>query len=207
MMTIIPDTATTVVRASHVPGPPQGQWTYEDYAKLPDLDGFHYEIIGGVLYIAPAPIPEHERIAMLIGARLVAAVEDTGLGQVFGSPDIDVGLTTVRPDAAVVLNEHADIVAEKRLIGPPDLVVEIASPSTAPMIAILMRGSGARMRGLALPSIGSPIRSIGALRYWCWKRIPTARSAPFTAMIASPHACCRVSQCRYTASFLVNCET
>jgi Uma2 family endonuclease len=130
-MTTIPDTASIVVRASHVPGPPQGQWTYEDYAKLPDLDGYHYEIIGGVLYMAPAPIPEHERIAMLIGARLVAAVEDTGLGQVFGSPDIDVGLTTVRPDAAVVLNEHADIVAEKRLIGPPDLVVEIASPSTA----------------------------------------------------------------------------
>ncbi len=73
---------------------------------------------------------EHERIAMLIGARLVAAVEDMGLGQVFGSPDIDVGLT-IRPDAAVVLNAHASVVAEKQLVGPPDLVVEIASPSTA----------------------------------------------------------------------------
>jgi hypothetical protein len=51
----------------------------------------------------------------MIGARLVAEIEDTGLGMVFGSPDIDVGPTTVRPDAAVVLNEHADIVAEKRL--------------------------------------------------------------------------------------------
>jgi Uma2 family endonuclease len=130
-MTTIPDTAAMVVRASHVPGPPQGGWTYEDYAKLGDLDGYRYEIIDGVLYMAPAPIPEHERVAMLIGARLVAAVEDTGLGQVFGSPDIDIGPTTVRPDAAVVLNEHADIIAENRLIGPPDLVVEIASPSTA----------------------------------------------------------------------------
>lgn len=130
-MTTIPDTATMVVRASHVPGPPQGQWTFADYARLPDLDGYRYEIIDGVLYMAPTPIPEHERIAMLIGARLVAAVEDTGLGLVFGSPDIDVGFTTVRPDAAVVLNTHASVVAEKQLIGPPDLVVEIASPSTA----------------------------------------------------------------------------
>jgi Uma2 family endonuclease len=130
-MTTIPDTATVVVRASHVPGPPQGRWTFADYARLPDVDGYRYEIIDGVLYMAPAPIPEHERIAMLIGARLVAAVEDTGLGQVFGSPGIDVGFTTVRPDAAVVLNAHAGVVAEKKLIGPPDLVVEVASPSTA----------------------------------------------------------------------------
>jgi len=130
-MTTIPDTATTVVRASHVPGPPQGRWTYADYLALDEAEGYQYEIIDGVLYMAPAPIPEHERIVVLIGARLVAAIEDTGLGMVFGSPDIDVGPTTVRPDAAVVLNEHAGVVAEKRLIGPPDLVVEIASPSTA----------------------------------------------------------------------------
>ena len=38
-MTTIPDTAAMVVRASHVPGPPQRGWTYEDYAKLGDLDG------------------------------------------------------------------------------------------------------------------------------------------------------------------------
>jgi Uma2 family endonuclease len=130
-MSIVPDTATTVVRASHVPGPPQGQWTYADYAALPDADGFRYEILHGVLYMAPAPIPEHERLVSLIGARLVAVVEDTGQGQVLASPDIDVGGHTLRPDTVVVLNANEGVVAEKRLIGPPDLVVEIASPSTA----------------------------------------------------------------------------
>jgi Uma2 family endonuclease len=130
-MSIVPDTATTVVRASHVPGPPQGQWTYADYAALPDPDGFRYEILDGVLYMAPAPIPEHEHIVSLVAARLVAAVDDAGLGRVFGSPDIDVGGSTLRPDAVVVLNANASAVAQSRLIGPPDLVVEIASPSTA----------------------------------------------------------------------------
>lgn len=130
-MSIIPDTATTVVRASHVPGPPQGRWTYADYAALPVEEGFRYEMIDGVLYMAPAPTPEHERIVMTIGARLVVALEDTGLGQVFASPDIDVGPTTLRPDAAVVLAANLGVVAERRLVGPPDLVVEIASPSTA----------------------------------------------------------------------------
>lgn len=130
-MSAIPDPATTVVRASHVPGPPQGMWTYADYARLPEAEGFRYEMIDGVLYMAPAPTPEHERIAALIIARLVAAVDDTGVGAVYVSPDIDGGFATLRPDAAVVLNARLAIVAEKRLVGPPDLVVEIASPSTA----------------------------------------------------------------------------
>jgi Uma2 family endonuclease len=130
-MSIVPDTATTVVRASHVPGPPQGQWTYAEYAALPNPEGFRYEIIDGVLYMAPAPVPEHERIGAVLIGRLVVAVEDTGLGQVFISPDIDAGGSTLRPDAVVVLSTNQGVIAETRLIGPPDLVVEIASPSTA----------------------------------------------------------------------------
>jgi Uma2 family endonuclease len=129
-MTTIPDTAETVVRASHVPGPRQGHWTYADYAALPD-DGNHYEIIDGVLYMAPAPIPEHENIAALSIAALVIEVEYTDLGRVFGSPDIDVGTHVVRPDAVVVLNTNAGAVEETKLVGSPDLVVEISSPSTA----------------------------------------------------------------------------
>lgn len=130
-MGAIPDTAKTVVRASHVPGPCQGEWTYADYARLPASEGFRYEIIDGVLYMAPAPTPQHERIGALIIARLVALVDDAGLGAVFVSPDIDAGPATLRPDAAVVLAGNLGIVAEQRLVGPPDLVVEIASPSTA----------------------------------------------------------------------------
>lgn len=130
-MSTIPDTATTVVRASHVPGPRQGHWTYADYARLPEEEGFRYEIINGVLYMAPAPTPEHERTVISIGARLYALIEETGLGRVYSSPDIDAGAITLRPDAAVVLRARLHIVAEKRLTGAPDLVVEIASPSTA----------------------------------------------------------------------------
>lgn len=131
MTVAIPDTAELVVRASHVPGPPQGQWSYATYAVLPEAGGYRYEIIDGVLYMAPAPTPEHENIAALVAARLVVAVEDAGLGRVFTSPDIDVGGSVMRPDAVVVLAAQAGIVTERRLVGPPDLVVEIASPSTA----------------------------------------------------------------------------
>jgi Uma2 family endonuclease len=130
-MTTIPDTATTTVRASHVPGPPQGQWTYEAYAQLPETEGFRYEVIDGVLYMTPAPNTGHERIVMSLGARLVQAFEDTGLGRVFASPDIEAGPFTLRPDAVVVLEANRGVIGDKKLAGPPDLVVEIASPSTA----------------------------------------------------------------------------
>ncbi len=95
------------------------------------MGGYRYEILSGVLYMAPAPVPEHENIVALVAARLVTAVDDQGLGRVFTSPGIDAGGSVVRPDTVVVLNPQLGIVAERKLIGPPDLVVEIASPSTA----------------------------------------------------------------------------
>jgi hypothetical protein len=44
-----------VMPADHMPGPEQGHWTYKDYAALPD-DGHRYDIVDGVLYMAPSPI-------------------------------------------------------------------------------------------------------------------------------------------------------
>ena len=38
---------SVVIPADWVPGPPQGSWTYEDYAALPD-DGRRYEIVMGL---------------------------------------------------------------------------------------------------------------------------------------------------------------
>jgi hypothetical protein len=40
-----------VTTADHVPGPPQGRWTYEAYAALHTDE--RYEIINGVLYTWP----------------------------------------------------------------------------------------------------------------------------------------------------------
>lgn len=123
-------TLNTVVRADHILGPSQGRWSYESYSALPD-DGAHYEIIDGVLYMAPAPIPEHEQIVALLCARLVTAVYDTQLGSVMTSPDIDLGDLVVRPDVVVVLNQNLAIIDQKRIIGAPDLVIEVTSPGTA----------------------------------------------------------------------------
>jgi Uma2 family endonuclease len=121
-----------VLPADWVPGPEQGSWTYDDYAALPD-DGQRYEIVNGVLVMTPAPSPEHQSIVVGIVSYLQIHVKFAGLGRVFTSPiDVDLGQKNVfQPDVVVVLNEHLDRIQAKKIIGAPDLVVEIASPGTA----------------------------------------------------------------------------
>jgi Uma2 family endonuclease len=121
-----------VVPADWVPGPKQGQWTYADYAAIPE-DGNRYEVVNGVLYMAPAPSLGHQGIALEIAAYLRDGLQMTGLGRVFIAPaDVELSYNNiVQPDVFVVLNEHLDRLAGSRLIGAPDLAIEIASPSTA----------------------------------------------------------------------------
>lgn len=126
------DILPAVAPAAHVAGPPQGRWTYADYAALPD-DGTRYEIIDGVLYRTPAPGTGHQSVSNLIATLLTIHVQFAGLGRVFAAP-IDVELapgTVVQPDVLVVLNANLGAITPSRIIGAPDLVVEIASPSTA----------------------------------------------------------------------------
>jgi len=52
--------------------PEPGQWTYEDYVRLPD-DGNRYEVIKGVLYRIASPTVDHQS-AVLPGWRV--AVDD-----------------------------------------------------------------------------------------------------------------------------------
>lgn len=51
-----------VVPADRVPGPLQGQWTYTDYAAIPD-DGQRYELVRRVLYMTPTPTPGHQSVS------------------------------------------------------------------------------------------------------------------------------------------------
>ena len=124
--------SSVVVPADWVPGPKQGQWTYKDYLVIPE-DGCRYEVVNGELYMSPSPGVEHQRIVKRIMVWLSRFVEQDGLGEVFQSP-LDVELSyrnVVQPDVFVILHEHFDRITEVRIIGAPDLVIEIASPSTA----------------------------------------------------------------------------
>jgi Uma2 family endonuclease len=127
-MTTIPHRVTETTPADHVPG--QGQWTYEHYAALDD--GERYEIIDGVLYMTPAPNWWHQQTLLEIAIYLRNFVETAGLGEIAIAP-LDVELapnTVVQPDIIVILNEHRERITYSRVIGAPDLAVEVISPGT-----------------------------------------------------------------------------
>jgi Uma2 family endonuclease len=121
-----------VAPADHVPGPGQGRWTYGHYAALAG-EAERYEIIDGVLYMAPAPTTGHQGSSIRVGYHLFGHVEMTGLGRVFVAP-IDVELApgvVVQPDVVVVLKANAGMITPSRITGAPDLVVEVILPATA----------------------------------------------------------------------------
>jgi Uma2 family endonuclease len=106
--------------------------TYADYVGYPD-DGMRHEIIDGDHYMNPAPSPYHQTLSKRLQYQLYSKIELPGLGQVFDAP-IDVQLSEhdiVRPDLIVVLPDSQARITPSRIKGPPDLVVEILSPSTA----------------------------------------------------------------------------
>ncbi|MBX3001846.1 MAG: Uma2 family endonuclease [Caldilineaceae bacterium] len=112
--------------------PPQGEWTYEDYVHLPD-DGWKYEVIEGVLYMAPSPNTKHQLIVGNLFFAIKLHLKQAKIGQVFSAP-LDVILpgnlgTPVQPDLLFIRQDRLEIVKEQHIEGAPDLVVEVLSPS------------------------------------------------------------------------------
>ncbi len=123
---------TQVRPADDVAGPKQGQWTEDQYAALPN-DDKRYEIVDGVLYMAPpSPNDFHQGASNLFATYLTIHVQFKGLGRVYTAP-FDVCLnsnTVVQPDVIVILSENLHKITHKGIVGGPDLAIEIGSPST-----------------------------------------------------------------------------
>lgn len=104
--------------------------TRDDLARLPD-DGNRYELIGGVLYVSPAPSRRHLQLTKRLFRLFDRHVEESGLGAVFVAPH-DVRLSAhdvVQPDLFVIGRDRYHLSGPSFVAGAPDLVVEILSPS------------------------------------------------------------------------------
>lgn len=112
--------------------PPQGEWTYADYQRLPD-DGWRYEIIRGELFMAPAPSPKHQAVIRNLALELGRFLAGRPGGRFYFAP-IDLllpqGLSTpVQPDLVYLAPEHLGLVKAGYIEGAPDLIVEVLSPT------------------------------------------------------------------------------
>jgi len=116
------------------PGPParpRHKVTYEEYASWPE-DGRRYEILDGEAVELSSPGRKHQEVL----GRLWRVFDDyfrkTTEGKAWFAP-LDVVPEehwVVQPDIVAVARENLRIVGDKAVMGVPDLLVEVLSPST-----------------------------------------------------------------------------
>ena len=106
-------------------------YTYADYYGI--NDDKRYEVMEGDIMMVPAPATRHQKISGRIYRIMANFVFDNGLGEIFDAPT-DVVLSddvVVQPDILFISKERAGIIGEQAIMGAPDLVVEIISPSSS----------------------------------------------------------------------------
>ena len=105
--------------------------TTEDYQDLPN-DGRQYQIVEGELFVAPAPTPFHQSILGNLYVILRDHLRHHPGGKVFLAL-FDVYLdknNVVQPDLSWFSPEREEYISGRGAEGPPDLLIEILSPST-----------------------------------------------------------------------------
>jgi Uma2 family endonuclease len=106
--------------------------TYDDLVQMPD-DGNRREVLAGELIVNPAPRRDHQEVAANLDWILQRFLRSSDSGRVYTHP-VDVYLgrhDIVQPDLVVIQTSRLDIYRPEGIVQePPDIVVEILSPST-----------------------------------------------------------------------------
>ena len=107
-------------------------YTYHDLENFPE-DGKRREIIGGELFVSAAPSTRHQRLIVEIVFRIRSFLENHPIGTVFAAPtEVSFDeMESVEPDIFVVLKEGRADITERRVLGAPDWVIEVLSPSNS----------------------------------------------------------------------------
>lgn len=91
----------------------------------------YYQLIEGIIVMSPSPTFYHQRILSRLSQYIVNYLDDHPIGVAVFSP-CDVLLedsAVYHPDLLFVRNNNPRVVIDRTVTGPPDLVVEILSPS------------------------------------------------------------------------------
>ncbi len=104
------------------------EWTVEDYLGLGEMST-PCQLINGELIMSPSPTPLHQRVLRKL-FNLLDQYSGSN-GEVFFAP-IDLYIddkNVFQPDLVYISEENKNIITHHAIEGPPDLVVEIISPS------------------------------------------------------------------------------
>jgi Uma2 family endonuclease len=103
--------------------------TAAEFLQLPETMQ-KMELIEGELIVSPSPVLRHQKIVFAI-AKLLDSLKPNGL--VVVSPmDVEFDINDVyQPDTFWIAESGKAVEVEGHIVGAPDLIVEVLSPSTA----------------------------------------------------------------------------
>lgn len=114
--------------------------TVADLARFDHDEGHKYELVGGELFVSPKGVARHQYVASLLVRRLLDWADTHG-GAAFVEPDVYyTERDFVIPDVVLLRAETLSRIGERRIDVPPDLIVEVSSPSTRRFDAVVKRG-------------------------------------------------------------------
>lgn len=96
-----------------------------------DPPGVRLELVDGEIAVSPSPIPDHSHVDRMLSHMLLDHILKHDLGRLYGDVDTIFGRHEVRrPDIIFFSKARLHLVGRKAMEGPPDLCVEIVSPSS-----------------------------------------------------------------------------
>lgn len=107
--------------------------TARQFLTLPeDPPGERLELVDGEIVVSPSPRPPHSRPYLMLSRILLNYIVENGLGELLGDVDTIFGEYDVRrPDIIYYKKARAHLIPhDSALDEPPDLCVEIVSPSS-----------------------------------------------------------------------------
>lgn len=107
--------------------------TADEYYKLPEYAEHDFiELIDGEVFIPMPPRTKHQVLVVNI-IILFGKIRSTQKGQIFTAPtEVYLDAENIyEPDALYLTSDTKCVVEEKKIVGAPELVVEVLSPGTA----------------------------------------------------------------------------
>lgn len=108
------------------------KYTDADYQLLEE--GVPFQLINYDLVMSPSPIPIHQMISIRISQMMLNFLDDIDEDCFLASAPMDVKFddgNVLQPDILYITAARRAEIVKERIIGAPDLVIEILSPTNA----------------------------------------------------------------------------
>jgi len=113
-----------------MPASPKVRYTYADYLATPEDGVRRHEIVDGELFVTAAPRWRHQEVLVSLGRVLQDIAIEFEIGKVATAPTVRLRDDLVmEPDLVFLRSDRLHLIEDGRVHGPPDLVVEVLSPS------------------------------------------------------------------------------